>query len=47
MIELLSPAKVNFGLWIVGRRYDGYYNITTLFRKVSLYDVIYIKEGPL
>ncbi len=46
MIELLSPAKVNFGLWITGRRMDGYYNIVTLFRKISLYDVIYIKEGP-
>ncbi len=46
MIELLSPAKVNFGLWITGRRPDGYHNIVTVFRKISLYDVIYIEEGP-
>ncbi len=45
MVRLLSPAKVNFGLWITGRRADGFHEIVTLLRKISLYDVIYIKEG--
>ncbi len=46
MVELLSPAKVNFGLWVIGKRFDGYHNIVTILRKISIYDVIYIEEGP-
>ncbi len=47
MKRLLSPAKVNLGLWILGKRPDGYHEILTVFQSVSFFDEIYVKEGPL
>ena len=47
MIKVLSPAKVNLGLWILGKRPDGYHEILTLFHAVDLCDEIIIREGPL
>ncbi|SHK51212.1 4-(cytidine 5'-diphospho)-2-C-methyl-D-erythritol kinase [Thermocrinis minervae] len=43
----LSPAKVNLGLWILGKRDDGYHEILTIMQTVDLFDEIYIEEGPL
>ncbi|WP_028950805.1 4-(cytidine 5'-diphospho)-2-C-methyl-D-erythritol kinase [Sulfurihydrogenibium subterraneum] len=45
MKVLLSPAKVNIGLWIVGKRDDGYHNISSFFHTVDLYDRIFIKPS--
>jgi len=47
MLFLLSPAKVNLGLWVLGKREDGYHEIFTIYQTVSLFDEISIKEGPL
>lgn len=44
---LLSPAKVNLGLWILRKRLDGYHDIFTFMHKVSLYDRIFIKQSPI
>lgn len=46
-IKLLSPAKVNLGLWLLGKRDDGYHEIFTIYHAVSLFDEVFIKEGPL
>ncbi len=41
-INLLSPAKLNLRLKVLGKRKDGYHNISTLMVPVSLYDEIRI-----
>lgn len=46
-IKLLSPAKINLGLWVIGKRPDGYHEIITLFREIPLYDEIILREGVL
>jgi len=46
-IRLLSPAKVNLGLWLLGKRDDGYHEIFTIYHTVSLFDEVFIREGPL
>lgn len=35
-----TPAKINLGLFILGKRPDGYHDLETLFQMVSLYDVV-------
>ncbi len=47
MLVVNSPAKVNLGLWVLGKREDGYHDILTLFHEIDLCDRIYIKEGRL
>ncbi len=47
MVVLESPAKVNLGLWLLGKRSDGYHEILTLFHEIDLCDRIYIREGEL
>lgn len=46
-MKLLSPAKINLGLWILGKRSDGYHEIFTIYHTVNLFDEITIEEGPL
>ena len=38
-------AKVNLGLWITGKRPDGYHNIVTVFHLIDLYDEIEITRS--
>lgn len=38
MISMKAPAKLNLALEILGRRADGYHNITSIMQTVSLYD---------
>ncbi|WP_457600499.1 4-(cytidine 5'-diphospho)-2-C-methyl-D-erythritol kinase [Hydrogenivirga sp.] len=45
--KVLSPAKVNLGLWLLGKRPDGYHDILTVFHAVDLCDEVFIEEGPL
>ena len=47
MLKILAPAKVNIGLWVKGKRKDGYHEILTLFHTIDLCDEIILKEGPL
>ena len=46
MEKLKSFAKVNIGLWITGKRADGYHEIYTVFHTISLHDEITIKHFP-
>ncbi len=47
MLRLLSPAKLNLGLWLLGKRPDGYHEVFTIYQAITLFDEIFIKEGPL
>jgi 4-diphosphocytidyl-2-C-methyl-D-erythritol kinase len=40
---ILAPAKVNFGLWVKGKRTDGYHDIFSIIHTIDLYDRIYIE----
>jgi len=43
--DILSPAKVNLYLEVVGKRPDGYHDIRSLMCPVSLYDTVRIRMG--
>ena len=45
-LRVLCPAKINLGLWILGRRADGYHDIDTVFQAVDLEDEVVIEEAP-
>jgi 4-diphosphocytidyl-2-C-methyl-D-erythritol kinase len=40
MLTLLSPAKVNLFLRVLGKRTDGYHELASLFQTVSLFDTL-------
>ncbi len=44
-IHLQSPAKLNLSLKVLGKRPDGYHNLSTLFEKINLYDDIYLRRS--
>lgn len=44
-IEGKAQAKINLGLWILGKREDGYHEILTFYHKISLCDTIRVKLG--
>lgn len=44
-VRLFTPAKVNLGLEIIGRRPDGYHELVTVLEAVSLFDVIDIRAS--
>lgn len=44
-LKILSPAKVNLFLRVLGKRPDGYHDIYSLMQPVSLYDEIEIEAG--
>lgn len=46
MIILEAPAKINVGLWVEGRRSDGYHALRSLFFPVSLYDTLSFEAIP-
>lgn len=35
-----SPAKINLGLFVTGKREDGYHNLESLFLPIALYDAV-------
>ena len=39
-IKLLSPAKINLTLGILGKRADGYHEISSIMQPVDLFDEI-------
>jgi 4-diphosphocytidyl-2-C-methyl-D-erythritol kinase len=40
MITLSPPAKINWSLYILGKRDDGYHNIISLMQCIDLYDTV-------
>ncbi|MCS7245390.1 MAG: 4-(cytidine 5'-diphospho)-2-C-methyl-D-erythritol kinase [candidate division WOR-3 bacterium] len=44
-IRLKSSAKINFGLFILGKLDDNYHEILTIFQKIPFYDEIEIFES--
>jgi len=42
---LVSPAKVNLGLRVLGLRPDGYHEVVTWIQQVSLFDRLWMEEG--
>ncbi len=47
-LVLKSPAKINLGLRVLGKRSDGYHEIRTILQEIELHDLLYlnrIKEG--
>ncbi len=45
-LELLAPAKLNFGLRVLGRRPDGYHEIESLFVPTELADEVALELSP-
>ena len=45
-VRILSPAKVNLFLRVLGKRPDGYHEIQSLAQPVSLFDEIAVSVGP-
>ena len=46
MKTVISPAKINLGLWVIGKRLDGYHEIFTYFHTLELADKITISRSP-
>ncbi len=44
-MKVSCPAKLNIGLKINSKRPDGYHDLETEFRLISLYDYLEIKES--
>jgi 4-diphosphocytidyl-2-C-methyl-D-erythritol kinase len=45
-LRVRCPAKVNLGLWILGRRPDGYHGVDTILQTVTLEDELRLEPGP-
>ena len=43
-LDLLSPAKVNLGLWVGNKRADGFHDIVTIIAPVELHDEVRINR---
>lgn len=43
-LTVISPAKINLALRVLGKRPDGYHNIFTLFQRISLADRIIFRK---
>ncbi len=41
-----TPAKINLGLYVIGKRPDGYHEVETILQMVSLYDNIELESLP-
>jgi 4-diphosphocytidyl-2-C-methyl-D-erythritol kinase len=46
MLRAICPAKINFGLEVVGRRPDGYHDLVTIFQTLSLADRLSVDAAP-
>ncbi len=43
-LKVLSPAKLNLYLEVLGKRPDGYHSLNTIFERISLSDEITVRE---
>ncbi|MGO9379522.1 MAG: 4-(cytidine 5'-diphospho)-2-C-methyl-D-erythritol kinase [Dissulfurispiraceae bacterium] len=46
MITLNPPAKINWSLYVLDKRKDGYHNIISLMQCVGLYDFMTFEKAP-
>ena len=44
-VEVKAPAKINLTLDVVGKRTDGYHDISTIMQAVDLYDIITLEDN--
>src|SRR6185503_7078520 len=44
-LRVRCPAKINLGLWILGRRPDGYHEIDTILQAIALEDEITLEPA--
>jgi len=44
-LRIRCPAKINLGLWILGRRPDGYHEVDTILQTVLLEDELLLEEA--
>lgn len=45
-LRVRCPAKINLGLWVLGRRPDGYHEIDTVMQTIALEDELILAPGP-
>lgn len=45
MIALKSPAKINWSLYVLNKRDDGYHNIISLMQCINLYDSLIFEKA--
>jgi len=45
-LEVLTPAKLNLFLEVLGKRDDGFHEIETLMAPIGLYDTLYFENDP-
>jgi len=45
-LRVRCPAKINLGLWILGKRPDGYHEIDTVMQTVTLEDELVLEAAP-
>ena len=45
-VRVVAPAKINYGLRIVGRRPDGYHELDSLFLPLDLADEVRVTSAP-
>ncbi|MBQ0098630.1 MAG: 4-(cytidine 5'-diphospho)-2-C-methyl-D-erythritol kinase [Oscillospiraceae bacterium] len=43
-VSVLSPAKINLSLDIIGKRPDGYHDVSMVMQSVSLYDTVTVED---
>lgn len=44
-VKVLAPAKINLTLEVIGKRQDGYHNISTIMQAVNLYDTVTVSKN--
>ncbi len=44
-VEVKAPAKINLTLDVVGKRPDGYHDISTIMQAVDLYDTVILEDN--
>ena len=45
MLQLKAPAKINWFLSVLGKRHDGYHDISSLVQCIDLYDVLLFEHS--